>query len=146
MQTSTNWFAVIVAVIAGMFIGFLWYGLFFVEGWQEGVGLTTEDNISFFKDGVAVEVDPVTPMLINTVVLVVLAILMSWLAGKAGHTTYASGAIIGLVVGTFVAAMTMVGNLFAMESSSLSAIDGTYYLVLFTVMGAIVGGWRKRTA
>ncbi|MEL7160125.1 MAG: DUF1761 domain-containing protein, partial [Bacteroidota bacterium] len=89
--------------------------------------------------------DPVTPMLVNTVVLVVLAALLSWLIGKTDQTTYAGGATVGFVVGLFVTAMSAVGNLFAIEPGMLSVIDGSYYLVLFAVMGAIVGGWRKRT-
>ncbi|MEL7161475.1 MAG: DUF1761 family protein, partial [Bacteroidota bacterium] len=49
MQTKTNWIAVIVAAVAGMFIGFLWYGLFFMDAWGEAVGLTSEDDINFLK-------------------------------------------------------------------------------------------------
>lgn len=148
MQTKTNWIAVIVAAVAGMFIGFLWYGLFFQLQWSDAVGLTgpglTTPGEEIFKYGESVELDPVYPMLVNTVILIVLAALMSWLVGKTDSASYAGGAIVGLVVGTFVTLMSSVGNLFAMEPSTLSFIDGSYYLVLFAVMGAIVGGWRKR--
>jgi len=131
-----------------MFIGFLWYGLFFNAQWSAAVGLTGPGLITpgeaVYKHGEAVTIDPVTPMIINTLVLLFLAYLMHWLTTKTGSLTYASGAFTGFVVGTFVMAMSVMGNLFAMEPSVLNLVDGSYYLVLFTVMGAITGGWRKK--
>ncbi|MFT5997611.1 MAG: hypothetical protein ACI81P_000056 [Neolewinella sp.] len=31
MLSKINWLAVLVSAIAGIFIGFLWYGLFFMD-------------------------------------------------------------------------------------------------------------------
>ena len=44
----------------------------------------------------------------------------------------------------FAAFFDTIGNLFAMNPMSLTTVDGSYALVLFTVMGAILGGWQKK--
>lgn len=150
MTTKTNPLAILVSAVAGMFIGFLWYGLLFQAQWAEAVGLTgpglATPGEAVMKYGVPVELDPVTPMIINTVILLLLSALMTWLVAKAHVTTFGQGALVGLIVGVFVALMSGIGNLFALEGLALSLIDGSYYLVLFAVIGGIVGGWRKPVA
>lgn len=148
MSTKINWLAVIVAALAGMFIGFLWYGAFFNAAWSQAVGFTgpglTEMGQDVFKYGEAVTLDPVTPMIINFVVMVLYAVFMAWLTGATGRTTLAGGLWLGVIIGTVLALNTVTTNLFAMNSSTLTAIDGSYTIVLFAVIGAIVGAWRKK--
>lgn len=143
-----HWPAVLVAALAGMFIGFLWYGLFFNTQWSEAVGFTgpglTEMGGDVFRYGEPVVLDPVTPMIINVIGMIAFALIFSWLVAKTGMTTWINGATIGLIVGLVPVIAQFLSNMFAMTPSSLSFIDGSYYLVLFTVIGAVVGGWRKR--
>jgi len=83
MSTKINWLAVVVAALAGMFIGFLWYGAFFNGAWSEAVGFTgpglTEPGAEVFKHGEAVTLDPVTPMIVNFVVMAIYAFFMAWM-------------------------------------------------------------------
>ena len=139
-----NWLAVVASVVAGMAIGFLWYGALFQTQWMAGNGITLgEDAMTMYKHGVQVPTSA-TPMIVNTISMVVYALLLHWLLGKAGAHTLAAGAAIGAVIGAINWLMVVVGNLFAANASSLSLIDGSYSFVLFLAMGAILGGWRKK--
>ena len=149
MRTKINWLAVVVAALAGMFIGFLWYGAFFNAAWSEAVGFTgpglTEAGAEVFKHGEAVTLDPVTPMVVNFVVMALYAAFMAWLTGATGRTTLVGGLVLGAMIGGLLALNHVTTNMFAMNSSTLSTIDGSYTIVLFAVMGAIVGAWRKKS-
>ncbi|MBC6994283.1 DUF1761 domain-containing protein [Neolewinella lacunae] len=146
MNIKINWLAILVSTLAGMTIGFLFYGFLFLEAWQVAVGLATPDNVNFTKYGNPIILDPVTPMIINTLLMVAYGVFMTWLTGQTGRTSAAGGASLGALIGLLIAASSAVGNMFAVEPTMLSVIDGAYHLVLFTVIGAIVGGWRKRRA
>lgn len=149
MKTSTfHWPAILVSVVAGMFIGFLWYGLFFNAQWAEAVGLTgpglVEEGKEVFKHGKAVVLDPVMPMIINAIAILIYGVIFSWLTAKTNMTSWVEGAKLGAIIACIPLIAQYVANLFAMEPKMLSMIDGSYYLALFTVIGAITGGWRKR--
>jgi hypothetical protein len=138
---NVNWLAVLAAVIASMAIGFLWYGALFQADWMAGNGITMEGEKAF-KDGVEMPSD-MTPMIFNTIAMFVYALFMHWLTEKTGDTTWQKGATLGAVIGIISCIGVYINNMFAMDSSTLSRVDGSYILVLFTVIGAIIGGWRK---
>lgn len=148
MSSKINWLALVVATIAGMFIGFLWYGAFFQAQWAAAVGMTgpglTEAGAEVFKHGEPVTLDPVTPMIINAVSLLIYAFIMNWLVVQTKRTSFAGGASLGALIGTVCMLTTYVSNRFAMNPTISSVIDGSYYIVLFAVIGGIVGAWRKK--
>lgn len=148
MFSKINWLAVLVSIIAGMFIGFLWYGLFFLDQWAAGVGFSgpgmTDGVGEVFKHGKAVTPDQTTPMIINAVSMAIYAFIMNWLVTQTNRTSLAGGATLGAVVGVVAMLTTYVSNRFAMNPTILSVIDGSYYIVLFAAIGAIMGGWRKK--
>lgn len=139
---NTNWLAVLVSVIASMIIGFLWYGALFNTQWMAGVGITMDGDI-MYKDGVEVA-SSMTPMILNTIVMVIYALLIDWLIGKTGDTTATKGATLGFVIGFIMLLGVFTNNQFSMSPTSLTMIDGSYALALFTAIGAIMGGWRKK--
>ena len=144
MLNKTNWLAIIVAAVAGMALGFLWYGNLFLDDWMLGNGITLgADEAEMIKNG---EVIPMSslPMIINTVALLIYALIMNWLIDKTGLTDLAGGAKLGAIIGFTGLMLIYVNNRFAHAPTSLSMIDGVYTLVLFTIIGAIVGGWRKK--
>lgn len=142
MERKTNWLAIAASTVAAMIIGFLWYGFLFNAQWMAGNGFTMEGE-KMFKNGVEVPMSA-TPMIVNTVVMVVYALTMNWLFGKMNISTWQTGATVGAVIGGIMALGVMVGNMFAMNPFSLTIVDGSYSLVVFTVIGAIVGGWQKK--
>lgn len=142
MERKTNWIAVVVSVVAGMFIGFLWYGMLFQAQWGAGNNVTAEGG-KFFKNGVEMSSSP-APMIFNIVAMVVYALLVNWLLGLANARTWMDGAKIGGAIGLIMAINECVSNMFAMNPASLSMVDGSYALVIFTLFGAILGGWQKK--
>ncbi len=139
---KTNWLAIIVASAVGMGIGFLWYGLFFQDTWMAGNFITMADENTLIKHGETIPTSA-TPMIINTIAIVVLALLTNWLQNYTDQTSASEGGLLGFIVGIFAAINILLTNLFAANSISLTAIDASYVLVLFTMMGLIIGAWRK---
>lgn len=144
MNNKTNWLAIVASVVGAMIIGFLWYGAIFQHQWMEGNGITSsEDGLKMFKDGAEMDMSP-TPMIVNTLFMIVYALIINWLLDKANARTLQSGMMIGLAVGVTHLLNVVVGNMFAANPSTLSMVDGSYSLVVFTLMGAIIGGWQKK--
>lgn len=143
MQNKTNWLAIVVAVVAAMGIGFLWYGAIFQNQWMAGNGIVVEGT-KYLKNGVEMDQSPM-PMVFNTVAMVAYALILNWFLGRMGVTTWMGGAQVGAVIGAVMVLGIITGNLFAQRPSSLSMVDGSYSFVLFTIMGAIIGGWPKKS-
>ena len=142
MDRKTNWLAVAAAVVSGMVIGFLWYGVLFNTQWMAGNGITMEGE-KMFKNGAEIPMT-FTPMIFNLVCMVVYALLINWLLGKMNISTWASGATVGASIGLIMLLGVITGNLFAANPTSLSMVDGSYSFVMFTLFGAIMGGWQKK--
>ncbi len=142
METKTNWLALIISIILCMGLGYLWYGVLFTHQWMAGNGITMVDGVAM-KNGTAM---PMTnlPMIVNTISLVVYAYLMNWLVNRSGSFTFQSGATVGAVVGIINFFRIYTGNRFAGNPTSLSMIDGSYTLLIFIVIGAVIGGWRSK--
>jgi hypothetical protein len=142
MEAKTNWLAIITSIVASMVIGFLWYGMLFQEQWMAGNGITMEGE-KMFKNGAEIPMTP-TPMVVNLLSMVVYALIFNWLLKRMNVSTWQSGAVFGASIGIIVFLGVLTGNLFAVNPSSLSMIDGSYSFVMFTLIGAIIGGWRKK--
>lgn len=138
----TNWLAIIACVVAAMGIGFLWYGALFNEQWMAGNGITMEGD-NMFKNGIPRPYSN-SPMIINTIVMLIYALIMNWLIHKTRDTSVVKGFLLGLVIGGILALNHWTANLFAGNPESLTMVDGSYAIVLFGIMGAILGGWRKK--
>lgn len=142
MERKTNWLAIVVSVVVSMLIGFLWYGALFQGQWMAGNGITMEGE-KMFKNGAEIPMTP-TPMIVNTVAMLIYALVMNWLLGKMNVSTWQTGATIGAGIGLMMLLGILTGNLFAQNPMSLTLVDGSYSFVLFTLIGAIVGGWQKK--
>ena len=141
---NTNWLAILASAAAGMGLGFLWYGALFMDLWTAGNGITmSEDETQMFKNGVEVPMSS-TPMILNTIGMIVFALLLNWLITKTNHTTGSKGATMGAIVGLFAAINIFLSNVFAQNPTSLSWVDGSYIIVVLAVMGYILGAWRKK--
>jgi Protein of unknown function (DUF1761) len=144
MNNKTNWLSIVLSAVAAMVIGFIWYGFIFMNQWMAGNGITaSEDGTKMFKDGAEMDMS-MTPMLVNTIFMVVYALIINWLIQKTNATGWQDGMMIGLAIGVTHTLNVIAGNLFAANPASLSMVDGSYSLVLFTVMGAVIGAMQKR--
>ena len=129
-----NWLAIIIAAIANMIIGFLWYGNFaFGKSWMKLSGRAMGEG------------QQPGPLYALTIIgAIVQAIAMSWFAVHTGANSGAAGAILGLLVGLgFIAPAMFADVLFAGRPAHLYAITAGYQVLAAVVQGAIIGfmGW-----
>jgi uncharacterized protein DUF1761 len=127
-----NWLAIIIAAIANMVIGFLWYGTWaFGKSWMTLSGRT-------MGEGFPAGPGPLYAM--TAAAAIVQAITMSWFVAQTGANSGAAGAIIGLYVGLgFVATAMFAEVLFAGRHPRLFAITAGYSVVAAIVQGMIIG-------
>lgn len=131
---SVNWAAVIVATISTFVVGFLWYGPLFGVSWQRLVGLADAD----IESG---------NMALTFGLAFVLEFLIALFLAMTLPTprTAGSGLRYGLFIGAgFVATAMGVNSLFSRDPLALWAIDAGYMVVIFAVIGAILGAWPTR--
>jgi hypothetical protein len=130
--SDINWLAVAVAVIASFVIGSLWYGsLLFQKPWMQATGMTFEKgkqaNMLVTFGGTAV---------LNLLIAIAIALL----AGP--HAGWKMGLHTGLFSALFFVATSLgVIGLFEQRPFKLWLINAGYQLVVFALMGTIIGAW-----
>lgn len=131
--SDVNWLAVVAATVAAFLLGGLWYSkALFGNAWMQEVGLTEE----------AVNSANMPRTFGGTIVLQLLAAtaLSSFLGADS---TWQSGLQTGLWIGLFwLATAYGVTYLFEQRSVRLFLINAGYYVVLYAVMGTIIGFWH----
>lgn len=128
---ETNWIAVLGAALAGFVIGGLWYGPLLGKAWQAESGLSDEA----MKSANMGRIFGLT-FVLNLVAAFILAHVMATYQHPGLHIS----AMIGFGIGLgFVATSIGVNYLFARKSLKLFLIDGGYWTLVYTVMGAIFG-------
>ena len=130
---TINYLAVVAAALSAFVIGGLWYSpLLFQKPWMAANNLTDAD----LKGGGA-RIFGISLVLC----LVMAANLAAFLGGP--DTTVAWGATAGALAGVgWVALGIGVVSLFERRPLAYSLINGGYWAVAMTVMGAILGAWR----
>jgi hypothetical protein len=129
-----NYLAILVAAAAAYGIGALWYTFLFAKPWAAAIGKKPEELGS-----------PTFAMIANVFNLVLAAFVLSvvcyWYDPQ--QTSWLTGLAIGFLVWAgFVFTTRFVGYLFEGQNLTLFLIDASHFLVIFLIMGAIVGGWR----
>jgi hypothetical protein len=135
-----NVWAVLVAALATMVIGFLWYSpLLFARPWMVVMGNDPND-----KAKLAEMQKSAGPMYAMSLVASVLsAAVLGKIIAIATVDTALYGMKIGLAVWLgFVTTVQLTNALFSKQPVKLYAINTGYQLVCYLVMGAILGAWR----
>jgi hypothetical protein len=128
-----NWPAIIVATFAAFGLGAVWYtkGLF-GAAWMQYVGLTDEDANTGSM-----------PKTFGGALVLQLIAAMTLATLTGPESTWLSGVYTGLLVGIgLVATAYGVTYLFEQRPLRLFMINAGYNVVLFAIMGAIIGGWH----
>ena len=129
-----NHLAVIVAAVANMIVGAIWYSpALFYNAWKREAGVTDE-MISSAK--------PAKLYGLGFLAALIIAYNLAAFLGDA-ETTASWGATAGFLAGFGFSAMALWAiSLFELRSAKYFLINGGYVTVAFTVMGFIIGVWR----
>ena len=128
-----NWLAVFTATISAFLLGGLWYSKkLFGTRWMQEIGLT-EESIVQSNPARTFGTTLVLQFIAATALAVFLGADSSWLSGLQ------SGALIGLL---WIATSYGTTYLFEQRSLYLFMINAGYNVVLFAIMGAILGAWH----
>jgi hypothetical protein len=130
---SINWLGALLALVAAMAIGSIWYGPLFGKRWMKLVGLKRGDS------------SPLAPMLIMLVLSAVQVFIMAHFIAYSGYfyPDY-SGVTTGLLTGLwafvgFVIPLLVSNTIFSKGSTELLKINLGNQLVTLLVIGAILG-------
>ena len=135
---KTNYLAVIVAAIAYWLLGAIWYGVVFGEAWMALEHMTPEQARSM---------NPVLPYVITLLLNVLIAYALALICIWRNADTLGRGASVGVLLWIgFVGPVTFTTYMYEMRSKELYAINQFFPLAGFVLMGAILGGWKKKSA
>lgn len=131
--SQINWLGVLLAFVASMAIGFVWYmPAVLGNRWMAAVG-KTEDDLKNIGGGARIWL----PMMLASALT---AILLAVLISKLGLDNALAGAWFALVLGlVFRAGGHVIHNGFAGRPAAVTVIDAGHDLVAMAVSGAIIG-------
>jgi hypothetical protein len=125
---------ILVAAIAFMVIGGLWYGPLFARSWMALIGKTEAE----LRAGAR-------PTMYVWALLTALgtSYVLSVFIESTFMTSVKGGACVGLTAALGFTAMSFGSSyVFNMKPFKLYLIDVGYYVAAFVAAGAIIGGWR----
>jgi hypothetical protein len=131
-----NYWAVLVAGVAGFGFGGVWYRLL-AESWKAAHGFTTEQIRAHHGKGAAP-----WPLIVAAIADLVIAWGLAGVIGHLGAVTVKNGLIAAFFLWLgFVITTLVVNNTFGMRNAKLIVIDGGHWLGVLLLMGAIIGAW-----
>jgi hypothetical protein len=139
MEIPINYVAVVVAALATMAIGTLWYGPLFGKPWMRMTGLSKEGmkNMKMTVFGAMIG-GLITSLLMSYVLahVIVFGSEYTQTFGLMGGVTAAFWCWLG-----FAVPLSGAGYLWEGKPWKLWVLNAAYYLVSFLAMGAILGAW-----
>jgi hypothetical protein len=137
---SLNWLAILVAAVATMILGFLWYSPFlFGKAWAREMGYDLSDKAKMDEMRKSAGPAYAGSFVAGLLSAFTLALILQGLRAESLHFGLTAGFHIWL---GFVATVQFTGALFAKQSMKLFAINTVYQLVCYLVMGAIFVLWK----
>jgi len=135
-----NFLAVLVAAIATMLVGFLWYSpVLFAKPWMKEMGYDPNDKARTAEMKKTAGPAYAGSLLASLLSAFVLALFLHWMRAEGARTGATTGFHVWL---GFVATVQFTGALFTRQSMKLFAINTGYQLLCYLVMGAILGAWK----
>ena len=132
--SGVNYFAVIIAALAGFGLGAVWY-MVLSRPWMQAVG---KSEAELKKDGPA----QALPFVIALVALFVMAWMLAGIMGHLGQVSVRDGLISGFLVWLGFVITTMgVNHAFSGAPTKLTLIDGGYWLAVLLIQGAVIGAF-----
>src|SRR3989344_3228852 len=132
-----NYIAVLVAGVASMVIGSIWYGPLFGKPFMRAMGM---DSLSPERKE-AEKKKMVKFYLVQFIASLVMFFTVSWLISELGKMTLAGGLEIGFCVWLGIVVPVQLGNAIWGGKMSLFWISAGNMLVTLLAAGAIIGAW-----
>ncbi len=135
-----NYWAVVLATVASMVVGYFWYGALFGKMWIKEMGWTPESMAAAKTKGMAKQYG------LMTLGSLVMAFVLAHAVVFASSYMQVSGLSAGLQAGFwnwlgFIVPVTLSSVLWEGKSWKLWFLNIGYYLVTLLVMGAILAVW-----
>jgi hypothetical protein len=132
---DVNYLAVGLAALAAFFLGFLWYTVIFAKPWQQLIGMGSQGK----GKGSTAQTPNLGRLLVGSLILeIIMALGLSACIGRGAGVT--AGLSFGLLAGFGWVAMAFgVNYMFEGKPFKLWLINAGYNVVVFAVMGAIIG-------
>lgn len=138
MRIRQNFWAIEVAAVANFVFEAVWYSIF-LKAWLNGTGRTMEWLMS---TGMSPYVQYGTALICAAV----MAAAISCVTPLTGEQTAMRGIKVGLLLWLgFVVTTRATDYVFEVRPLSLFGINAGFWLIGMMMMGAIVGGWKKKT-
>lgn len=132
--SEINFWAVLVSALSAFVVGWLWYGPLFGKKWMKLNGFT-EDQL---REG---SLSMPLIMLINYIATVLAALAISMFIGAGSNLGF--GIFAGLIIAVFWIGTSRLNDvLYEQKPMGLFWINVGYNVVIYVVMGAILGAWH----
>lgn len=136
-RVRQNYLAIAVAAIACFLLEVGWYS-YFLQTWLDGIGRTRQWMLS---TGISPAIQYGTAL----VSAAVIAMTISCVTQLTGRQTMLRGIRVGVLLWVGLVVTTWgTEYMFEVRPVSLFAVNAGFWLLGMVVMGAIVGGWRKK--
>jgi hypothetical protein len=129
-QIEINWLSVVVATIAALVLGAIWYSpKVFGKIWQREMKMSDE----VYKSG-----NPIKIFGLTILCFFVSAIVFDMFIGPKADVMF--GSMAGFMIGfAWIATALGMNSLFERKTLKLFLIDAVYFIIAYTDMGAILG-------
>ena len=135
---SINYLAVVAASLIGFAVGFVWYGPLFGKAWMEETGMTEEK----IAEGNMAKTMGLS-FVFQLVMAFCLAMFFFGTPEGAAQMTVGSATFYGFLTGAgWILPAFAISGLFEQHSWKLIFIHGFYWVIVFTLMGLVLGLWR----
>jgi len=134
-----NFWAVLVAAVATMILGFLWYSpILFARPWMRLMGIDPDDKAKLAE----MQKGAGKLYAISFVASIVSALVLAKIIDIGSINSIPYGMKFGFFVWLgFVATVQLTGALFSKQPTKLFLINTGYQLVCYVVMGGILAKW-----
>jgi hypothetical protein len=141
VRVRQNYLAILVASVTVFLLSAVWYTVF-MKIWLTGIGRTLD---SIVEAGKAAGMSEWMQYVTAFVCTGVMAVAISCVTQLTGPQTMARGVKVGALLWLgFVATVWATEYVFEVRPLSLFAVNAGFWLVGMVVIGAIVGGWKKK--
>lgn len=132
-----NYIGLLLAIVAGFAVSFLWYGVLFGGLWQKLSGTTQEDVEKDLR-----KIGLLERQFLHVIGLVVGGFVLSYFIGRNGNTTSFAGMVTGFLIWVVAAMVLIFGGILSRTSRKeniyVVALDLTHWLVVFMVMAGVL--------